>query len=227
MTEPIISTLAVDDEYTAAERELYRLEERVLDGDTDVTADDIETARKRLDFLGLRRKAAERAEAKQAEAEHQKRVEEFEQRVATFRGKDLDDARKAYRVTVEAAAILHQILTARQVQRSRLEVTGRKLGVEVKFGMSDSAGPEYVDQAITEAKTGRPPTNHNVLMNDPRYYLHGLSDPVEVKEANEKATEIRDKETAKREARRKATEERAATAHREHLEKIRAAEARA
>lgn len=227
MTETATPTANVDAEYAAAEQAIYDLEERVLDGDTDVTADDIETARKRLDFLGLRRKAAERAEAKQAEADHQKRVEEFEQRVAEFRGQDLDDARKAYRVTVEAAAILHQILIARQEQRVRLEVTGRKLGVEVKFGMSDSAGPEYVDRAMAEAKTGRPMANHVFLQSDPRYFIHGLSDADEAREAQEKAAAMRAEETAERKARSQAAEERAAAAQREHLKKIRAAEAQA
>lgn len=221
MTEAVTPTVTVDEEYAEAEKAIYDLEERVLEGDTDVTADDIETARKRLDFLGLRRKAAERAEAKQADAEHQKSVEAFEQQVAEFRGASLDDARKAYNVTVEAAKILHQLLTARQDRRRRLEVTGKKLGVDAKLG--SPVGPEYLDRAIAEAKAGQPLPNPSFNGNDPRLYLHSLSDPAVLKAANEKAAEIRAEETAKKDAQRKAAEERSAAAQREHIEKLRAA----
>lgn len=59
----------VDAEIADATNAVQDLEERVLEGDTKVTSDAIRKAREKLDFLGLRRKGAERAEAKRIAAE--------------------------------------------------------------------------------------------------------------------------------------------------------------
>lgn len=108
MAETSTPTVAdIDAEIADATAAVENLEERVLDGDSKVTIDTIRKAREKVDFLGLRRRGAERAEAKRAEAEH---AAERERQIAEAKATldrllapgAQDPMREAYTATVDA-----------------------------------------------------------------------------------------------------------------------------
>ena len=157
MTESSTTTTDFDDEYATAEQALSVLEERVLDGDTAVTVEEIDSARKRLDFLGLRRKGAERAETKRAQAERQAQVDAVLAEAREFADAKLLDLQKKYESASDALTALAAALREREEARTDLGRRARPFRDDPAVADTLKSIPvfkfdTYLDFAVAEAK---------------------------------------------------------------------------
>ncbi|MEU0219422.1 hypothetical protein ABZ281_31935 [Streptomyces sp. NPDC006265] len=111
---------AADSEIEQADAELAQLEQQVIDGDTDVTPDQIETARKHRWWAGLQRKQAEKKAAalRDAEATQARTVAQLEARriLDSVPQSDVDQAEQA---AAEAMHKLRETVRARNDARAR------------------------------------------------------------------------------------------------------------
>ena len=157
MTESATTTTDFDDEYTTAENALHDLEERVLDGDTAVTVEEIDSARKRLDFLGLRRKGAERAETKREQAERQAQVDAVLAEAREFADAKLLDLQKKYETASDALTALAAALREREEARADLRRRARPFRddpviADTLKSIQEFKFDTYLDFAVAEAK---------------------------------------------------------------------------
>lgn len=172
-TEPAVAVTDVDEQIRTAEEEVTNLENRVIDGDTKISADTIRKAREKLNFLGLRRKAAERAEEKAAEAQRQKAIDAFKADRADLNGRRLDELRALYAATVSTAAQFRNAVGEHVAAELALRNRASRLGLgDIQLS---GVTADYLDTAVNEAKGRRPVNLGYPDSSDPRHHLHALS----------------------------------------------------
>ncbi|MFG2311175.1 hypothetical protein ACGFS9_21270 [Streptomyces sp. NPDC048566] len=116
---------AADQEVEQADAQLAELESKVIDGDTSVSPDDIEQARKSRWWAGLQRKQAEkRATAlREAEADRQ-RTDAIDQAAAQLAGHPLTDVARKYET---AARALAELIDACETRNTAIKAAHRAL----------------------------------------------------------------------------------------------------
>lgn len=130
MAETSIPTVAdIDAEITDATAAVEDLETKVINGDTAVTSTAISKAREKLSFLGLRRKAAEKAEAAQQEENHRKSVEGYRASVTEWSGSTEGEMQEAYADIVASVQRLKSLINSRQKQARSYESQASALGL--------------------------------------------------------------------------------------------------
>lgn len=171
MTETSTPTVAdIDAEITNATAAVEDLETKVINGDTAVTATAISKAREKLSFLGLRRKAAEKAEADAAEAERHKAIEAHNKAVADWTGPGLAAMQDEYAAIVSSIRNLQKLIDTRHSEVRRFEAEARRLGLP-KPKLWDPS-KDYVDYACEEGRTGIRHDRGFVTDRSGRHRLH-------------------------------------------------------
>ena len=171
MTETSIPTVAdIDAEITDATAAVEDLETKVINGDTAVTSTAISKAREKLSFLGLRRKAAEKAEAAQQEENHRKSVEGYRASVAEWSGSTEGEMQEAYADIVASVQRLKSLINSRQKQARSYESQAQALGLpDPRFpGISE----DYLSYAFDEGRTGIRRVHGFITDNSGRHRLH-------------------------------------------------------
>ncbi|WP_064443794.1 hypothetical protein [Rhodococcus sp. YH3-3] len=153
MAETIIPTVAdIDAEIVDATAAVEDLETKVINGDTAVTSTAISKAREKLNFLGLRRKAAEKAEADAAEAERRNAIEAHNKAVAEWNEPGLAEMQDEYAAIVSSIRNLQNLIETRHSAVRRFEAEAKRLGLP-KPKLRDPS-KDYIDYACNEGRTG-------------------------------------------------------------------------
>lgn len=160
----------IDDEITTARAAVDTLEQRIIDGDTKVTASTLATAREKLDFLGLRRRAAQKAETARSESEHARAVEQWNAECRELRRRDLSTLRDLYtNLVVDIGAFLE--LAGKYEERADA-LRGRASTLRQHAPVLPDIRRSMLDTAVHEGKAGTVPA---FLVNvEARRYGHSL-----------------------------------------------------
>ena len=134
---------------------LAELEERVRDGDTTITAQQLAEAREAGHLASLRRDAANRAQQAAQAAEHKAAVEQLTKDYAALQDADSAPARKAYADLVRATSKLLAALTDFEPKRRAVMDKALELGVAVQcedmFRIPAQTPVTYMKHAADEA----------------------------------------------------------------------------
>lgn len=173
-----------EQELAEAEAEVRTYEQRVVDGDTTVTAAVLEHARgivemATLRLQGVRKRAAETAMALQA-AE----VEQLREDLAAFASPEQNaDLQNAYADTVRALAELHRCVDERHQVRAALVGRASELGVP-QGRLPQVTAQSALEFALVEARTGLPPKVEGSALPHP--LLHTAERAAELHEQAER-----------------------------------------
>lgn len=128
------------------------LRQRVLDGDTSVTAAALEKARRDAEFAGLQGEAERLAAERAARAEQEAAVTELRAGVERLATTGLDDMRAAYRAFVSAAGALQRAVADWQASTTPLRAVANRLGaIDVLSDLPGVLAPEaYVAEAVED-----------------------------------------------------------------------------
>jgi hypothetical protein len=153
MAETSIPTVAdIDAEITDATAAVEDLETKVINGDTAVTSTAISKAREKLSFLGLRRKAAEKAEEAQREENHRKSIEGYRTQVAEWSNASESEMQDAYADIVSSVQRLKTLINTRQTEARNYESQAHALGLpDPQFS---TISEDYLGYAFDEGCTG-------------------------------------------------------------------------
>lgn len=129
------------------------LRQRMIDGDSTVTATALDKARRDSEFEALQREADDAASQREADAKHRAAVSELEADVRDATTSGLAELQTAYRQMVDAVTKLEQGLAARQDLRASLDARAKALNArEVMTHLpSLRKAADYIAAGVDEA----------------------------------------------------------------------------
>lgn len=149
-----LTVYGVDAQINDAKAELAELEQRVISGDNKVTPSMLGKIREKLEFLGLRRKAAENIERGRLEEQRQCDIEAWQSDRREFLNSDFRPLQEAYAAVVTASGVLITLAEGRERKRLLLEDRGRKLGQDLGFVTERWDPKQTLEMAANEGASG-------------------------------------------------------------------------
>lgn len=133
------------------------LRQRMIDGDTTITAAQLDKARRDEEFAGLQAEAEAAARDRSAEQDRQARLDQLRADAVALAEKDFTTLQKHYRTAVDSLRALRQGMAdfnrdqhRIQAEASRTLLDGEDFGQEIPAKVN----PEFeLDRLISEAKT--------------------------------------------------------------------------
>jgi hypothetical protein len=200
LDEPLDPIAEAEADVERADDLIAELEERVVDGDGTVTAEDLEQARGLKRLALLRRQGAEKRAQETAEHLRAAQVEQLREDLATFRAQaEATPLHTAYAEAVRALAELRRQADATAKQRAALESRAASLDVPAG-GLPRLTVKTAVEWALTEAEKGQPPLVDGRALPHP--LLHDPQRATQMREQDEQRQERAERQTAERVAER-------------------------
>ncbi|MCX2965605.1 hypothetical protein [Gordonia aquimaris] len=149
------------------------LAERVRNGDTTITRQQLREAKEAEEFAELEAEAARRAQQATQAAERESGIEQLNADFERFVGADSVPARKAYAKAVAALAELATAVDDLQAKRTDLQAQASALGVPLPYhNRAINQGRDgYIQYAVTEASGKQQPHPHP-LWSDKQFAEH-------------------------------------------------------
>lgn len=157
---------------------IVELEERIRDGDTTITAQDLAEAQSRERFASLQAEAESRAQEHARAAEHDAAVQRVTADYERLQGADAKAARAAYAKAVSALDALRSAASDLGIQVREVRSRAAALGIldgrfQDLYRVMGYSPDHYVEMAIKES-------------SEPLAYPHALHTDAQVAEAQER-----------------------------------------
>lgn len=134
------------------------LRQRMLDGDTTITAAQLDKARRDDDYEQLQAEAADAAADREATAQRERDIATLREDVAAFDDTGFADMQLQYETAFNALRTLRQAMTAWNQQVGTLQRRAAILGVDDLTIPAELNGPFELDRLERDARSDHEPT---------------------------------------------------------------------